>query len=401
MQKPSTHSYDYILAGAGAAGLSLLWYLLHSPALKEKTILLTDRSLQPNAEKTWCFWDDHEFPMKEWVHHSWDRLKVRAFDQEFTEKPSRFGYHCMRSLDYSQSLLQVARQDSRVTLLEAEIQGFDINNFAINNQDRRGRVITSEGTFDAEWVFQSALKPTGFHAQQVDVSLKQHFLGLEIKTNERLFEPGLATLMDFDTAQDRGLAFFYVLPFSEDEALIEYTFFTKNVLTEEQYMDGIRAYLKDRYSLTESDYEVTRKEMGVIPMEDRRYPPMFNDRVVNTGSVGGLTKPSTGYTFTRIHRHCAAIVQRLEKGEKPVVAGESSYRFRVYDMMLLYILEHQPKVAKKIFHDLFKRNPYDRVLTFLEEKTNLFQELAIFSTLPYTPFLHSIWKMKHRIFTGA
>jgi lycopene beta-cyclase len=128
---------------------------------------------------------------------------------------------------------------------------------------------------------------------------------------------------------------------------------------------------------------------------------MYNDRVVNMGTMGGLTKPSTGYTFTRIHRHCASIVSRLEQGHQPVVEGESQYRFRVYDTMLLYILEHQPAMGKQIFHDLFQRNHYDRVLTFLEEKTHPLQELAIFATLPYAPFLRSIWKMRRHILTGA
>jgi len=38
-------SYDIIIAGAGASGLSLIWYILQSETLRDKKILLLDLSL--------------------------------------------------------------------------------------------------------------------------------------------------------------------------------------------------------------------------------------------------------------------------------------------------------------------------------------------------------------------
>lgn len=416
MNSSHRNHYDMIIAGAGASGLSLLWYITESDLLKNRSILLLDRSLTPADDKTWCFWDSNDLPMKDWIHHSWDSLNVRAYNHEFPAKLQKFGYHCMRSVDYSDALLKRAKADPRITLLEADITGFDTIVAEPPSTDRTsngtpgssklGVVHTSQGDFTADWIFQSALKPVtpsdpSPRRHQNGIYLKQHFLGVEIKTEKACFDPSQATLMDFDTPQDRGLTFFYVLPFTPHEALIEYTFFTKTVLSRDEYMRGVEDYLSERFDLEASGYEITREEIGVIPMETRRYPARYNDRVVNMGTMGGLTKPSTGYTFTRIHRHCASIVSRLEQGRQPVVEGESQYRFRVYDTMLLYILEHQPAMGKQIFHDLFQRNRYDRVLTFLEEKTHPLQELAIFATLPYAPFLRSIWKMRRHILTGA
>jgi len=279
-------------------------------------------------------------------------------------------------------------------MLEAGITGF-------SSIGENGILHTDKGDFQADWIFQSALKPSEFRDLKVDISLKQHFLGIEIKTNRDLFNPDLVTLMDFDTDQKHGVTFFYILPFSKNEALIEYTFFTETVLSDEEYLEGIKNHLSEKYNLEEDDYKITRKEKGVIPMEDRRYPAWYNNRVMNIGSMGGLTKPSTGYTFTRIHRHCAEIVSELEKGNPPPATGLSSYRFRVYDMMLLYLLKHEPETSVKIFHDLFENNSFEKVLTFLEEKTGIGTEISIFASLPYLPFFKSIWKMKHRIFTGA
>lgn len=387
-------TYDYIIAGAGAAGLSLIWNLMKSDSLRDKKILLIDQSLTPANDKTWCFWDDSNLPDLSLIHHSWKTLEVRAFGNLYSEKLRHYGYHCMRSFDYSKTILEKAENNPAVTLLETSINDF-------SELDKRGVVHTTDGDFSADWIFQSAIRPQSYYRQAVDVSLKQHFLGAEIEAFRPVFDPEKVTLMDFDTSQKHGVTFFYILPYSKTKALVEYTFFTDRILSDDEYRDGIMAHLAERYSLQPADYTVTRTETGAIPMEDRRYPAWYNSRVMNTGTVGGLTKPSTGYTFTRIQSHCRKIVSALEQNQTPPVSNKSPYRFRVYDMMLLYLLESEPEVCKKIFHDLFKRNSFDTILQFLEEDTHPGQELSIFASLPYVPFFKAIYRMKHRIFTGA
>jgi len=387
-------SYDIIIAGAGASGLSLAWYIMQSEQLREKKVLLLDLSLKPKNDKTWCFWEDRHLPDSELIHHSWKTLQVQAFDNLYSEDLSSYRYQCMRSIDYSTAILEKAADFPGFTLAEASITGFSELNGS-------GVVHTSKGDFSAEWIFQSAIRPKEYYDQPVDVSLKQHFMGIEIKTKKPLFDPDKVMLMDFDTSQKHGLTFFYVLPYSKNEALVEYTFFTDTILSDREYRDGIDAHLETRYGLGKDDFKITRSETGAIPMEDRRYPAWFNPRVLNIGTVGGLTKPSTGYTFTRIHKHCKKIVKALEKNDTPPEASGSDYRFRIYDMMLLYLLKEEPEVCKTIFHDLFKKNSFDKILRFLEEETNLAEEISIFASLPYNPFFRAIYGMKHRIFTGS
>lgn len=392
MNRSST--YDFIIAGAGASGLSLLWYLLHSDKMKSKSILLIDQSLQPSNDKTWCFWNDHNLPDKSLIYHTWNTLEVLAYNDLFSEKLSSYKYHCMRSVDYTRAILSLAKKHSNVTLKETSITQFD-------HSKGKGIVHTGEGKFEADWVFQSVVKAGEYYSNPVDVSLKQHFMGIEIETEKDLFDPDKVMLMDFDTPQDHGVTFFYILPFTARNALIEYTFFTSSLLSDDQYKAGISRYLEKRYDLSPDDYSISRIEKGAIPMEDRRYPATYNPRVINIGTVGGLTKPSTGYTFTRIHQHCREILSALENGREPVIEKRSAYRFRVYDMMLLYLLKTQPETCKTIFHDLFEKNSFDRVLQFLEEDTHPGQEISIFASLPYVPFFKAIFKMKHRIFSGA
>ncbi len=389
-------SFDYIIAGAGASGMSLLWQLLHSEdeSIRNSSILLVDRTLKPTSDKTWCFWDDSRIPFPDLIHHTWHTLEISANESTFTEQLDKYRYHCIRSIDFSEKLINLARNCPNVTLLETDIHGY-------KTADGSAILETGNGDYRAGWIFQSALKPPGYFRSKSDISLLQHFLGWEIELKNPVLDPGKAVLMDFDVPQGNGVSFIYLLPYSETSALIEYTLFSSAVISDEDYEAGLRYYLDHKMKLNPEDYSITRIEKGVIPMEDQRYPALYCGRVVNTGTMGGLTKPSTGYTFTRIQKQVRRIVKDLEEGRDPVHSGESEYRFRVYDMMLLWLLREHPETSIIIFRELFSRNRFDRILTFLEENTSIPQELGIFSSLPYVPFFRSIWHMKHRILTGA
>jgi len=69
--------------------------------------------------------------------------------------------------------------------------------------------------------------------------------------------------------------------------------------------------------------------------------------------------------------------------------------------MILYLIKNYPVKSVNIFSRLFKTSGMDRILTFLDEKTTIVEEISIFSKLPYSPFFHAIYKLKHRILTGA
>ena len=386
--------FDIIIAGAGAAGLTLIWYMLKSPLLREKKILVLDKTINTENDKTWCYWESDNFDLSNFIHHTWNELEVGADGKIFTEKLSKYSYNCIRNGDYAKIIINKAKEFPNITFLETPITSF-------NSRNNTGVVSTEDGIFEAPIVFQSVMPSPGFDNSKIDISLIQHFIGWEIETNSDFFNPEKAIFMDFNVPQKNGVTFMYVLPTAENKALVEYTVFSDELLHENEYEAEIEVYLKDRYELNRKHYNVVRKEKGAIPMEDRQFDTWYCDHVMNIGTVGGLTKPTTGYTFIRIHNQSKEIVLDLEQNKKLSGSKASSYRFRVYDMMLLYLLYTDHEISLKIFHDLFKNNRFDSILRFLEEKTNIFQELSLFSTLPYTPFFKSIYKMKHRIFTGA
>lgn len=386
--------FNIIIAGAGAAGLTLLWYLMKSDSLNNKRILVLDKSFSQENNKTWCFWDSHNLAVDEFIYHTWQELEVGVLGELFSEKLKNFTYQCIRNGDYSGHIQKQASTFKNITFLEADILSF-------TSAGELGIVETGKGTFTSPFIFQSALTPPGLKSIKADISLLQHFIGWEIETDRELFNPDKAVLMDFNVPQQKGLTFLYILPFSKTRALVEYTLFSKNICAENIYEEGIMKYLKERFGLDRGQYSIKRKEKGVIPMEDRQCKAWYCNRVMNIGLVGGFTKPTTGFTFTRIHRRCKDIVTALEAGQNLPDEQVSSYRFRVYDMMLLYLLSTDQDTSIRIFHDLFKKNSFDSILQFLEEKTSPLQEISIFATMPYVPFFKSIYKMKHRIFSDA
>lgn len=374
--------------------MSLLWHILNS-SLKEKKILVIDKTLDPGQDKTWCFWDLENLPFTDIIHFSWDSLKVISPDgKKFEESLSAYRYHSMRSNQLNQRVINHAKHFDNVDFREALIS-------SISRSEGRAVLRTEHELFSAEYIFQSVFKPSDYDSAIVNTSLKQHFKGWEIETEKKMFDPAVATLMDFDIDQKNGFSFFYQLPVSETCCLFEYTLFSENLLDEESYDTAIKKYLADKFDLNPSDYKIQRSEFGVIPMEDRRYSSWYNERTLNIGTAGGWTKPSTGYTFTRIQNRCQKIVKSLEAGKKPLFRNSSSYRFRVYDMMILYLIKNYPVKSVNIFGRLFKTSGMDKILTFLDEKTTISEEISIFIKLPYTPFFYAVYKLKNRILTGA
>ncbi|MGM0507049.1 MAG: lycopene cyclase family protein [Bacteroidota bacterium] len=384
---------DLIIAGAGAAGWTLLHSLMQSP-WRDRKILMLDQSFEPRNDRTWCFWDSPPLYMEELLH-TWRELDIVSRGEHIHGHLGHYRYACLSSGSYISHLKDLYFDAPNVTFLETKIE-----EIGESPEGDRTVIQTGLGEHTAPWAVQSIFTPPGWDKAPLTNRLLQHFVGWEILTDSPRFDPSRARLMDFDTEQLGGLTFFYLLPYSGNRALVEHTLFSGEVLPRETYEEAIREWLETEWGLLEGSYRIERKEQGVIPMEDRRYRA-HDSRVVHTGAVAGLAKPSTGYTFRQIVRHAEQITTALTGGSAPPQWPGNPYRFRVYDMMLLDLLVREPEWGREIFHRLFKRNGMERVLSFLNQETSITQELGIFLTMPHGPFFRAIWRMRRRILDGA
>ncbi|MCW9707232.1 lycopene cyclase family protein [Fodinibius salsisoli] len=383
--------YDYIIAGGGASGLSLAWQLLNSP-LKDRKVLIVDADLTPKNDKTWCFWHPGIPPFSDIIHKKWSSIEIGISNDHFSQQVEQYPYYGLRSIDLKQKVLKAIRDHAHFDLLESSVV-----KFTSLPSEQSALLHTEDATFKASYIFQSCFAPTEIHKSDICYPLKQHFLGWELTIDTPLFDDSTCTLMDFDESFTDGVAFMYILPWRATSGLFEYTVFSDQLLSKEFYEEKIRLYLHNRYNLRPIDYEVTRREYGVIPMQDQPVISWYKPRILNIGTQGGLTKPSTGYTFTRIQNQAKAIVDQLIANGSPEPPSPSNLRFKAYDLWLLHILYNHPAEARQIFHDLFKGNSMDQVFKFLNEDTTLMEDLKIMGSLPYRPFLKALWATRKRL----
>ncbi len=376
--------YDLIIAGGGLSGLSLAWYL--SKGGYEGEVLVVDSTFAPANDKTWCFWTQSEPPFKEIIYKKWNKSWVSVLDYSTFRYMHTYSYYCIRSGDFREHVLRELKHLKNFTLLEEDI-------LDLSSNKSKASLITKNGdTYLANYIFQSILKPRDLNEKDIKYPLKQHFLGWEIKTTEDIFDPETFTIMDFDEEFSPGVGFMYVLPFTQQKALIEFTVFSKELLEKKVYKKKIKHYLYHNFGIDENHYEITRKEFGVIPMEDRPHLPYYEQNIINLGSVGGQTKPSTGYTFSRIQQYTKQVAQELIDGKSPSPPDPSKFKYRYYDLLLLHILSNSTEESLRVFRSLFRNNHFDEILAFLAENTNFKQDLKIMSSVPYTPFFKAIWQ---------
>ena len=151
----------------------------------------------------------------------------------------------------------------------------------------------------------------------------------------------------------------------------------------------VRKYIEDKLDL--DLYTILEEETGVIPMTNYPFESRPSKNVYRIGTAGGDTKPTTGYTFTSVQRHVENIISEMQGLS---VKKLDKARFAFYDDLLLEIINNKPEMVKPIMTDLFRNQPMSRVLRFLDEDTNLFEDALIFRMLPWPPFLKALAKTR-------
>lgn len=370
--------YDYILAGGGCAGLSLVYHLLES-SLKDSQILIIDPNQGEIPNKTWCYWSKEALPIHpQSARFSWNSFYLKDEAQQLTKPLNELSYHHLNSHDFFAHVLEKIRQFPNVHFLKEEV-------VALTPTGTEIQVTThTADSFSASFVFDSRVE-----SSDSDQSiLKQVFIGIRIKVSEPLFDPKKWGLMDFETRSSNGFDFIYTLPFSTHEALIEYTAYTTEERSEEELLKELQEFLKQKYGSIA--YDIQFQESGKIPMSTRNFFSSVSPRHIPIGTAAGWTKPSTGYTFAPIQENCAAIVANLERNELTSLHFPRKSRFIFYDNILLTIAHRWPKRLPGLFLNLFSSSRPELVFRFLSEKTTFSEEIRLLSGLKFGIFLKGL-----------
>ena len=219
--------------------------------------------------------------------------------------------------------------------------------------------------------------------------LQQHFIGWVIKVNKPIFNTKEVTYMDFSIPQKGNTRFMYVLPYSNDTALIEYTLFSEKLLPTPEYEEAIEDYILQRFQCQE--YEIIEREFGSIPMTAYDFREHHTNRIRYIGTAGGWAKPSTGYTFMSTANKIPKLIAFIKEG-KPLKKLKLKGKFWFYDMLFLDVLHNDNANGHVIFESIFKALPPQKVFKFLDEKTSLIEDLEYINSCPKQPFIKALIK---------
>lgn len=369
---------DIIIAGGGASGLSLACRLAESIELKDKNIIIIDKDSKSINDRTWCFWEKDDSYFESIIFHKWQNLRIDGDGDILIRNIAPYSYKMLRAQDFYRLAKQKIKDKKNIKWIQADIM-------KIYTEEEVAHVVTNEGVFTGSWCFSSIPQ---YKIDKINnLYLDQHFKGWFIQTAEPIFNSTEAHFMDFRTPQNDETRFMYVLPYNEKEALVEIAIFSRTHLLENQYQHIIENYLENHWNLKREDYVINHEEYGNIPMTDACFKEV-EGRTIYIGMAGGDTRSSTGFTFMNIQRRIERIVKALEKGENPVQTLRFN-RFSWYDKVLLRVLEEKTYPGEQLFMRLFKRNPIQRILAFLQGESGILMEIKVMQTAPLKEFISS------------
>lgn len=373
---------DLALVGMGGAGLTLLHALTLQPRREPLRVAVfddVDRLARPRHDRTWCFWDDGPNPADPAVTSSVEEVVIRTAGREVISRVAPYSYRMLRSGDYHRL---VAGQVGGSAIDLVRFPAADV----VQDGPGHAGVLAGGRTVQADWVFDSRPR----RPAPARSGLLQHFLGAFVRVPGPPLER--ADLMDFRVAQPPdGFAFGYLVPAGQGGdgsrlVLAEYTVVSRGLLPPGDYRRHLGDYLD--LAVGRGRWEVTEVESGIVPMSDS--PPAGDgQRVFATGTGGGATRPSTGYTFTAMQRQATRIAQALATGVRPSPGRAYPARHRWLDAVMLRAADTGRLDAPEFFASLFARNPGARVLDVLGGNSRLPQEAAFVLTAPWAPMITS------------
>jgi len=349
--------------GAGCAGLSLARYL--SPHISSGEIdapISLHGPLSP-AEKNshiWGFWQT------DWLSEpvrlskqSWQSWQIITSQGRVIQTSETHPYHALDSAIWLQDCAArskgkiVRRDDAPMPL------GKGVN---------KGAILDSRTP------------------EMPENSLLQHFMGIEIKTPHPVFDASVLTLMDFRCDQSRGIHFIYLLPFSDDTALVESTLFSEQTEDKAFYMAAIERYLHKVYQL--EAYQIMREESGCIPMN---FLKPRDPSLLAIGANGGCVRPSSGYAFAFIQKQAKWISQQLASGYVLDKIQTPHRRIDSWlDRVFLSVLKTHPDAAPEIFLSMAKALTGDELAKFMSGLAHLPVYVKLINAMPKRLFINQI-----------
>ena len=351
--------FDYIIIGGGCAGLSLAYELEIHEKLKDKTLAIIEPREEYKKDKTWSFWKVTPHNFDDCVKKSWENFSINIPNKTNHLKCNNYPYQSVDSGLFYEKINSKLKENKNINFFK-DVKEIDSKN---------------------SFIFNSVPSIKKNHG-----NLWQHFCGVEIETQNDVFDDDIFNLMDFDCDQRESVHFFYTLPYSKNKALVETTWLSKmNDVSQKNYDKQIKDYIENHLNL--KNYKIVYKEEGAIPLFYPAYEKTKNK--INIGTAGGMTRLSTGYTFLNIQEHSKYIRENIENisNTKKYEIGK---KYQFLDEIFLRVLENHPQKMSDIFFKMFMASP-KTIIKFLSNKSNFLEDLSIILKMPKWTFIKALF----------
>lgn len=376
--------HHYIFTGSGLSALMTVYEMILSGKFQDKSILLLDANPKKTNDRTWCFWDAEE-SFQNLAHIQWDAawFKTATFERKLDLNP--YQYNMIKGLDFYNLVFDLISKQENIHFVNQKVLDFEeLGDHCI--------VKTASENYTCNKIFNSIFSSELVKKQTKYPLLQQHFVGWFIKSKEEVFNKDIATFMDFSVEQKGNTRFMYVLPTASDEALLEYTLFSKELLSKSEYENEIQKYIQ-KLGITE--YEILEKEQGNIPMTCYPFWKHNTKNILNIGSIGGWTKASTGYTFKNTTKKAKQLVQFLVT-DSDFRKFHKRDKFWFYDLLLLDILNKKNHLGATIFSSMFQKGNATVIFKFLDEETSFLEDLQVIWKCPKMLFVKALFSRLFR-----
>ena len=351
--------FDYIIIGGGCAGLSLAYELEIFEKLKNKTLAIIEPREEYKRDKTWSFWKVFNHNFEDCVKKSWNNFTINSPSQTKYIECKATPYQTIDSGLFYKKIISKLKLNKNIYFFK------NINEISQDNSI----------------IFNSVNE-----TKDNNSNLWQHFCGVEIETRNDFFDDEIFNLMDFACDQRNRVHFFYTLPFTKKNALIETTWISE--LTNKSlndYEEQIDNYLSNHLNLRQC--KINFKEKGAIPLF--RQKNIKKKNVIQIGSAGGMTRLSTGYTFLNIQEQSKYIRENIDNIKRAKLF-EINKKYDFLDKIFLKVLKNNSTEMGNVFYKMFESSP-SSVINFLSNKSNLYEDISIISKMPKWIFIKQLF----------
>ena len=389
---------DMIIVGAGLSGLMAAWRCLDvHPEISIEIIESSDRIA---GDHTWSFnLTDIADHLKDWIKpfiaHQWD-----SYDVKFPKRERKLDIaYCTGNSDTLRACLQPHIKSGRLKLrLNTKVETLSSDSVSLEE----GETLSAHCVLDAR----------GFEPND-DVFLGyQKFVGHVIKTK---MPHGVARpiIMDATVPQLGGYRFVYCLPYSDTELLVEDTYYTDGPDLRSQEVDArIKDYIRDNLSV--DDYEVIRREKGILPITLGVTPEYGTDMStektgpVKLGMTGGYYHAVTGYSLPEAVKSANVVCDMIEQNKPDFRAALLSemaqhrvdhYHEENFLRLLNRMLFRAAKPEKRYkVLERFYGLPQGLVERFYRNRISKADKLRILSGKPPVPVTKALYNFSEKAF---